>query len=234
MDYTEKYVQWRFPMLIETERRVAAAPAGGRRPVSLFFGALLLAAPVIAGAVSGAPLTPSAVEKSLSSVTGASPLETAFREGVAAYDAGDYRTAVQTWQVPAQRGHAGAQFTLGVAYATGKGVVTDLARAIPLWEAAAAQGHPGAQFNLGVLYSRGEGVEKDLAKARMWWQFAATAGDAAAQFHLGALAAIGEGGPRNLQEAARWWRLSAAQGFEQAAKGLEILRSHGALPADAR
>jgi TPR repeat protein len=199
------------------------------RFISPFCGALLLLLPFAVNAASTKPLEPASTQKSLSLLTNVSPLDAAFREGLTAYDAGDYKRAVQMWQPPAKDGHAGAQFTLGIAYATGKGVITDLARAIGLWEAAAAQHHPGAQFNLGVLYSRGEGVDKDMAKARMWWHLAANSGDAAAQFHLGALAAIGEGGPRNLQEAARWWRLAAAQGFEQAAKGLQILNEHGAL-----
>src|SRR5256885_15371014 len=44
-------------------------------------------------------------------------LETAFRDGVTAYEVGDYTLAVRNWQMPADRGHAGAQFSIGVAYA---------------------------------------------------------------------------------------------------------------------
>lgn len=165
------------------------------------------------------PLTPLSGEIDL--------MDVAFQEGVAFYESGDYAAAVRRWQIPADRGHAMAQFSLGVAYATGKGVPLSLARAIQWWQAAASGGHLGAQLNLGLLYWRGEGVEKDLTKARMWWQRAANGGDAAAQFHLGALAATGEGEPRNYKEAARWWRLSAAQGYSQAIKGLEILKSSG-------
>lgn len=192
--------------------------------------ALFLMTPFAANAVGASTFNAGPTPQTLSTLSTIDPLDTAFREGVAAYDNGKYEAAIKAWRRPAELGHAGAQFTLGVVYATGKGTMLDIARAAELWETAAAQGHTAAQFNLGVLYSRGEGVEKDLIKARHWWSLAANAGDAAAQFHLGALAATGEGGPRNFEEAARWWSLSAAQGFEQAAKGLEILRAHGALP----
>ena len=204
-----------------------------RRIPLLIFSALLLLAPAIAGAaVSSTPLN--SVPKGLASIGEENPIEAAFLEGVASYEAGDYPTAVRAWRTPAERGHAGAQFTLGIAYATGKGVSVDLNRAVSWWEAAAAQGYAPAQFNLGMLYARGNGVDKDLTKARLWWQRAANSGDHSAQFHLGALAATGEGGVKSYEEAARWWRLAAAQGNEQAARGLHILKSHGALPDETK
>lgn len=159
-------------------------------------------------------------------------MEAAFRDGVRAYEAGDYSAAARSWRAPAEHGHVGAQFNLGIAYATGKGVETNLERAAHWWRAAAEQGHTVAQLNLGLLYWRGEGVDKNLTEARRWWKLAAAGGDPAAQFHLGALAATGEGGSRNYEEAVRWWRLSAAQGYRQAIKGLEILRTYGAAPDD--
>lgn len=202
-----------------------------RQARTLALGCLLSGVPCWATAVTTAPLV---------TMPDASPfapqepdlLEGAFREGVTLYESGDFAAAARAWQGPAQRGHAAAQFGLGVAYATGSGVAASLDRAIQWWRSAAIQGHVGAQLNLGLLYWRGEGVEKDIAKARQWWERAANGGDAAAQFHLGALAATGEGAPRDYKEAVRWWRLSAAQGYRQAIKGLEILKSHGATSED--
>lgn len=155
--------------------------------------------------------------------------EQAFREGVTAFEAGDYAGAIRHWESPADNGHTLAQFSLGVAYATGQGAEIDTVEAVRWWSAAAQHGNTAAQYNLGLLYSRGQGVEKDINVALKWWHMAASRGDAAAQFQLGALAAMGEGRPRDFADAAHWWRLSAAQGFEQAIKGLEILRAHGAL-----
>jgi TPR repeat protein len=195
-------------------------------------GSLFVAAVPYAAAITTATLSTAASSELLAPFKENDLLEDAFREGVNAYEVGDYDTAARSWRMPAERGHAGAQFSLGVAYATGRGVEQSLDRAIGWWQEAAAQGHLGAQLNLGLIYWRGEGVQKDLDKARMWWQQAATGGDPAAQFHLGALAAMGEGEPRNYKEAMKWWRLSAAQGYRQAIKGLEILKNHGAASDD--
>lgn len=179
------------------------------------------------GGSSASTLAPSA---SLESYSDVDLFETAFREGAAQYDAGNYTAAVQAWRAPASHGHVSAQFSLGVAYALGRGVAVDVSRAIPLWEAAAEQGHVGAQFNLGLVYALGQGVERDLAKARLWWYRAAHGGDSSAQFQLGVLAVSGDSQVQNLLEAAHWWRLAAAQGNEQALRGLEILKDYGVLP----
>ncbi|MFL6712213.1 MAG: tetratricopeptide repeat protein [Sulfurifustis sp.] len=210
------------------------APRGRRIDRFLSAFVVWLAATSALAAPSGvAPFDPRPLPGSLAPLHGEIDLiEAAFRDGVRFYEAGDYKAAVRTWQTPAEHGHVGAQFNLGVAYATGKGVEMSLERAVRWWRAAAEQGHTVAQLNLGLLYWRGEGVDKNLVEARRWWQQAAIGGDAAAQFHLGALAATGEGGPRNYEEAVRWWRLSAAQGYRQAIKGLEILKTYGAAPDD--
>lgn len=199
----------------------------GRRLLCGAFGLLLAAVAPIVPAVSNMPFAGAPTVGTLGSASDLDLMEAAFREGVALYQAGDYQAAALAWQGPARRGHAGAQFSLGVAYATGNGVAQNLGHAIQWWHAAAAQGHVSAQLNLGLLYWRGEGVNKDIAKARQWWHQAAEGGDPVAQFHLGAMAAIGEGEPLNYQKAVRWWRRAAAQGHDQAIKGLEILKSSG-------
>jgi uncharacterized protein len=213
----------------------AVAPRSGRARLLIPFLASAWFA-VHAGfthAMSTEPFAIPHVAKSLSRFTEPDLMEAAFREGVKYYEGGDYAAAVRAWQAPAKHGHPGAQFSLGVAYATGHGVAQDLNAAIRWWRAAASQGHATAQSNLGLLYWRGIGVEKDLAKARELWRRAADNGDAVAQFHLGAMAATGEGIPLDFYEAIRWWRLSAAQGYELAIEGLQILKRHG-FAADQR
>ncbi len=205
------------------------APRPNRRDIArrCALTLLLAALPAFAHAISTLPVINAPAPSGPGAVAELDLMEEAFREGVRLYQSGDYTGAVRVWQTPAKRGHAGAQFSLGVAYVTGNGVAQSLEHAIQWWHAAAAQGHVSAQLNLGLLYWRGEGVEKDIAKARLWWRQAAEGGDAMAQFHLGALAATGEGEPLNYQEAVRWWRRAAAQGHHQAIKGLEILKSSG-------
>ena len=116
-----------------------------------------------------------------------------FDEAVAAMDRGDYATAVRGFLVHAEQGDASAQFSLGVMYATGRGVLKDEAEAVRWYRLAAEQGNAAAQFNLGLMYANGEGVLKDEAEAVRWYRLAADQGDAAAQFNLGVMYANGEG-----------------------------------------
>ena len=48
-----------------------------------------------------------------------------FDEGVAAYDRGDYATALEEWRPIAEQGNADAQYNLGNMYYNGRGVPQD-------------------------------------------------------------------------------------------------------------
>jgi len=67
----------------------------------------------------------------------AGPLE----DGLAAYQRGDYATALEIWIPLAGRGGAEAQYNLGVAYANGHGVPQDHPEAAWWWRMAAEQAH---------------------------------------------------------------------------------------------
>ncbi len=116
-----------------------------------------------------------------------------FDEAVAAYDRGDYATAVRGFLVHAEQGDATAQYKLGVMYYYGTGVPTDEAEAVRWYRLAAEQGHASAQFNLGAMYAIGEGVLKNEADAVRWYRLAAEQGHASAQFNLGLMYDEGEG-----------------------------------------
>ena len=75
-----------------------------------------------------------------------------LEDGKAAYEKGDYATALEKWIPLADQGHAPAQFNLGVMYASGQGVPQDYAAAINWYRKAADQGHAKAQSNLGIMY----------------------------------------------------------------------------------
>ena len=113
--------------------------------------------------------------------------------GLKAAQAGDFQTALKEWKPLADQGHAGAQYSLGVMYANGEGVVEDDAEAARWYRLAADQGHAGAQNNLGVMYASGEGVAEDDAEAARWYRLAADQGHADAQNNLGWMYANGEG-----------------------------------------
>lgn len=113
----------------------------------------------------------------LSIVIFATPTWSDFEAGMDGYGRGDYATALREWQPLAERGHADAQYNLGMLYNFRKGVPQDFATARQWYEKAAAQGHAGAQNNLGGLYEFGHGVTRDDVLAYMWYHIAAHSTD---------------------------------------------------------
>ena len=91
----------------------------------------------------------------------------------AAYDRGDYATALQLLQPLAERGVANAQMLTGVMYAYGLGVSQDYAEALEWFRKSAEQNHPIAQYYLGVTYAESKGVRQDFAEALKWFLKAA-------------------------------------------------------------
>ena len=110
----------------------------------------------------------------------AGPLE----DGMAAFNRGDYATALSMWRPLAAQGNAVAQFVLGFMYRNGQGVVQDYKEAVRLYRLAAAQGVAEAQFNLGVMYRMGQGVVEDSKETVRLYQLAADQGNASAQYSL--------------------------------------------------
>ncbi len=98
-------------------------------------------------------------------------------EGVAAYDSGDYATALKEFRPLAEQGEASAQGNLGVMYAKGQGVPQDYKEAVKWYRRAAEQGDATAQNNLGGMYFDGKGVSPDYVQAHMWFNLAAAAGN---------------------------------------------------------
>ena len=72
-----------------------------------------------------------------------------LEDGVAAYDRGDYATALRLWRPLAKHGDATAQYNLGHMYRLGQGVRQDDAEAVKWYRKAAEQGFAKAQFYIG-------------------------------------------------------------------------------------
>ncbi len=102
------------------------------------------------------------------------PAWAGFEEGKAAYNRGDYATALREWRPLAKQGDAEAQFFLGAMYNLGDGVPQDYAESAKWFRKAAEQGNAKAQFFLGIMYEDGQGVPQDYAKAYMWFTLAAS------------------------------------------------------------
>ena len=148
-------------------------------------------------------------------------------EGRAAWQRGDYATAIREFRPLAEQGNAVAQGILGAAYWEGQGVAKDQAEAIKWYRKAADQGLASAQYHLGVLYADGISVAKDEAEAVKWYRKAADQGHTKAQNNLGAMYAQGRGVARDEAEAVRWYRKAADQGDDIAQYSLGVAYARG-------
>jgi TPR repeat protein len=140
--------------------------------------------------------------------------------GLAAFQKGDYATALQEFRLPAEQGDADAQSFLGYFYANGIGVTKDIKEARKWLRKAAEQGEVKAQYNLALSYDEAQ----DYKSAVEWYRRAAQQGFVWAQFKLGKKYFHGKGVAVSKKKATKWYRLAAEQGLAAAQGSLgEIL-----------
>lgn len=151
--------------------------------------------------------------------------------GIAAYERGDYITALHEFAPLAEQGNAGAQTMLGIMYLQGQGVAPDLALAARWLRAAAAQGNAQAQYRLAMMHLAGDGVAQDPAAAATLLRAAAEQGLAQAQVNLAAMLYQGIGVTRDLRLSYLYATLAARQGDAEGA-GLVDLVAVAMTPAD--
>ena len=111
----------------------------------------------------------------------AAPADAAFRQGLSAYNSGDFARAMKIWLPLAEAEDAPAQAGIGFMYHRGMGVPVDNRKAAYWLRKAAEHGQPEGQLMLGSLYFYGAGVEKSYVKAYAWCDLAQDAGNADAQ-----------------------------------------------------
>ncbi len=103
------------------------------------------------------------------------------KDGVDAWSRGEFEAAVTEWRGPALKGDADAQFNLGQAYKTGRGVKTDLNVALDWYSRAAAQGHLQASDSYAhLLHFQGK-----IAESLPFLQASAARGEPRSQYLLG-------------------------------------------------
>lgn len=146
-------------------------------------------------------------------------------DGVAAYQRGDYATALQIFRSLAAQGNASAQNGLGLMYDNGQGVTQDYAEALKWYRLAAEQGNASAQSNLGAMYYEGTGVKQDYAEAGKWYRLAAAQGRAEAQHSLGTMYSFGHGVTQDDVRAHMWLNLAGASGDVGAVKDRDLVAS---------
>ena len=128
----------------------------------------------------------------------------------AAYQKGDYASALRFAGPVADHGDSRAQSLLGLIYSNGQGAQRNEAEAMKWYRRAADQGDADAQLKIGDMYFEGRAVAQDYSEAGRWYRFAADHGNAAAQYYLGILYAKGEGVPLDNVLAHMWFNLAAA------------------------
>jgi GAF domain/Sel1 repeat/PilZ domain len=82
----------------------------------------------------------------------------------------------------ADQGDPGAQYSLGVRYHNGEGVLRDDSQAVQWYLRSANQGYVPAQSALGAYYEAGRGVPQDFSKAYFWTVLAVAQGDENSKF----------------------------------------------------
>jgi TPR repeat protein len=100
-----------------------------------------------------------------------------FASGVAAYEKGDYATALHEWRPLAEKGEAAAQFNLGLLYYEGQGVPQNFSEAARWFQESAERGYNRAQLNLGNMYAIGRGVKRDYSSSYVWLSLCAAGGN---------------------------------------------------------
>src|ERR1700676_3098362 len=88
---------------------------------------------------------------------------------IAAYQRGDYASAIRSFRALAERGDALGQTGLGLLYREWRGVPQSYTEAVKWYRLAADQGNLIAQYNLGHMYAEGRGVQQDYVQAHMWF-----------------------------------------------------------------
>lgn len=124
--------------------------------------------------------------------------------------------------VDAKKGHADAQYYLGIKYQRGVGVAEDRKEANQWLRMSAEQGYADAQYHLGLLPSvfgyvykedgADENAEQAFKIAFNWFYKAAKQGHPDAQNNLGDLYDRGYGVTQDYGEAVKWYRKAAEQG----------------------
>lgn len=115
------------------------------------------------------------------STLAAAPALADVKDGVDAWQAGNYQAAVAEWRPLAIAGDPDAQFNLGQAYKLGRGVPADLGQAETWYRRAAKQGHLQAEDNLGLVLFTANRREEAMPFIRA----SAARGEPRAQYVLG-------------------------------------------------
>ena len=150
------------------------------------------------------------------------------KDGVEAWDRGDYDAAVAQWRGPADKGDADAMFNMGQAYKMGRGVAKDLDKAESFYRRAAQKGHVRAADNLGILLFQ----TSRQSEAIPLLEASARRGEPRAMYVLAIAAYNGDYAPRDWVRAYALMSRASGAGLQQANTSLAAMDE--AIPLDQR
>jgi TPR repeat protein len=101
-----------------------------------------------------------------------------FRQGLTAFNTGDYPTALRLWRPLAERDDPRSEAGLGFMYHRGLGVAVDDGEAAIWLRRAAEHGQAEGQLMLGILFYYGRGVPQSFVRAYAWCELAESDGNA--------------------------------------------------------
>jgi TonB family protein len=139
-----------------------------------------------------------------------------YDDGAAAYERGDYETALREWLPLAKSGDERAQLSVGSMYLEGEGVEVDHRLALKWIRRAARQKFAPARLALGEMYEYGHGVEADPGKAMSWYREAALGGSPDAMMILSRKLLEGRLVEQDRGEAFEWLIRAASQNHKEA------------------
>lgn len=149
-----------------------------------------------------------------------------FDDGVAAYDAGNFKKAFEIWLPLAQGDDLAAMRNVATLLRQGKGVARDSERALYFYERSGRAGLVSSQVNSAFMYLDGDGIAQDYRKASFWFHAAAVAGVPVARYNLGVMYERGLGVEEDPARALAWYTLAARSGHAGALDRLAVLVPH--------
>ena len=166
-------------------------------------------------AAAAARTAPAMVAKVAQSFSPGSAADTAASQGAAAYDRGDYKTALSILQPLGETGNPVAQYFIGVMNLKGQGTDKNVQTALGWFQKSASAGYSMAQSYMGAFSRRGDLISQNYVEALRWYLLAAKQNHENAQYRIALMHRDGEGVQRDLREAYMWAVIASAGGEPQ-------------------
>ena len=148
-----------------------------------------------------------------------------YRKARSAYEAGEYKKALQIFEQLSNAGDSQAQYDLSQMYLQGIGTNKNIEKGWVWMNRAANGGNVQAMLELAVRYQKSPALENSEQMAFMWFQKAAMAGSAAGQYNLAHLYEDGNQTPVDLVQAYVWMVLSHNSGNPMAGSEAKQLKA---------